>query len=381
MKILTVAIPNHHFFQWVNQLKDSGHEVFWFDITDGGPKSDKISWATQIKGWKLIWDFPFRQTIKKHLPICYKIIQRNNERNVSDVFTKQIEFIKPDVIHCFEMQLSGLPILEVLECNKNIPLIYSSWGSDMFYHEEMGVSKTEMSRFLLRSNYLITDCNRDHTLALRNGFKGDFLGVFPGNGGISLINKNILPTNNRKTILIKGYNDGVGKALVVLKALEQISDEFLTDKDIIVYSADNTIKPIINNSKKLSELIVKVYSRYHFLPNEDLLSLMGKSCIHVANSVSDGMPNVLLEAIGMGAFPIQSNPGNVTEEVITHGKNGFLITNPLDKIEIANHIINALQNEELRQKAQDFNVNFIKNNYNRNKLKPKIIALYEQVKK
>jgi hypothetical protein len=28
------------------------------------------------------------------------------------------------------------------------------------------------------------------------------------------------------------------------------------------------------------------------------------------------MPNALLEAMGMGAFPIQSNPGKVSEEVI-----------------------------------------------------------------
>ena len=86
MKILMLSIPNHHFFQWVNQLKDTGHEVFWFDISDGGPKSVKISWVHQIKGWKLKWDFPFRQTIKKHIPFCYKYIQNINERSVSKVF-------------------------------------------------------------------------------------------------------------------------------------------------------------------------------------------------------------------------------------------------------------------------------------------------------
>ena len=58
---------------------------------------------------------------------------------------------------------------------------------------------------------------------------------------------------------------------------------------------------------------------------------MGKSGIHIANSISDGMPNALLEAMGMGAFPIQSNPGKVSEEVITHGKNGFLIEDQNDE--------------------------------------------------
>ena len=105
-----VAIPNHHFFQWVNQLKQSGYEVYWFDVTDGGPKSSKIEWVTQIKGWKLKWDFPFRSTIKKRLPNLYKRIQNINETDVSRAFKKALEQIKPDIVHCFEMKLSGLPI-------------------------------------------------------------------------------------------------------------------------------------------------------------------------------------------------------------------------------------------------------------------------------
>jgi hypothetical protein len=28
-------VPNHH-FQWVDQLKDCGYDVIWFDASDGG---------------------------------------------------------------------------------------------------------------------------------------------------------------------------------------------------------------------------------------------------------------------------------------------------------------------------------------------------------
>ena len=40
------------------------------------------------------------------------------------------------------------------------------------------------------------------------------------------------------------------------------------------------------------------------------------------------MSNTLLEAIVMGAFPIQLNPGGVTSEIIENGNNGLLIENP-----------------------------------------------------
>lgn len=379
MRILLVAIPNHHFFQWVNQLKDSGHEVFWFDITDGGPKSSKINWVTQIKGWKLKWDFPFRFAIKKRLPKLYDFIQKYNENKVTSVFNKAINNIQPDIVHCFEMLLSGLPILSVMEQNK-IPFMYSSWGSDLFYFEKMGISKSKVEQFFNRTNYLITDCKRDHTIAVKNGFNAEYLGVFPGNAGLSINTDAIKPVADRAIILIKGYDDGVGKASVVLDALEMVSNEALKGKEIVIYSADDTVKHQIETSTFFSKLKVTVYSRYSFLQNEKLLDIMGKSCIHIANSISDGMPNALLEAMGMGAFPIQSNPGKVTEEVIVHNQNGFLIENPLDKSNIATLIEDAILNETLRISAQDYNTNFIKQNYNRDVLQPKIVNLYETIK-
>lgn len=380
MKILMVAIPNHHFFQWVNQLEHSGYEVFWFDVTDGGPKSSKIEWVTQIKNWKLKWDFPLRHLIKKRLPKLYKTLQKANQNKLSVAFQNTLNTIKPDIVHCFEMQLSGLPILPIMEQN-TIPLIYSSWGSDVFYFEQLGVTKTQLQRFYKRVNYLITDCKRDFKLVTKNGFNNQFLGVFPGNGGLTIDNSKIKPIAARNTILIKGYDDGVGKASVVLEALQLVSKTLLVDKKIVIYSADNTIVQQIEASKILSELPITLHSRYQFVQNETLLAIMGQSCIHIANSISDGMPNAMLEAMSMGAFPIQSNPGNVTEEVITNSKNGYLITNPLDAKQIAQHISNALKNQDLREQAQDFNVNVMQAHYNRVTLQPKIQTLYQTVYK
>jgi glycosyltransferase involved in cell wall biosynthesis len=375
-----VAIPNHHFFQWVNQLKESGYEVCWFDVTDGGPKSSKIEWVKQIKGWKLKWDFPFRVRIKKRFPRLYQFIQKFNENKVETAFQKVYNNFKPDIVHCFEMQLSGLPILTVMEQNKT-PFVYSSWGSDVFCFEELGVSKLQLKQFYKRVNYLITDCERDYQLTKQNGYTNQFLGVFPGNGGISIDASKIKSASERNTILIKGYDDGVGKASIVLKALETIPNKVLIDKDIVVYSADDSLQQQINRSKTLSSLSITIHSRYNFIENIKLLELMGESCVHIANSISDGIPNALLEAMSMGAFPIQSNPGLVTEEVITHDKNGFLIQNPLKIEEIALHITNALYDKELRASAQEFNVNYIYKQYNRTKLQPQIETLYQTIYK
>lgn len=378
MKILTVAIPNHHFFQWVNQLEESGYEVIWFDVTDGGGASPKIPWVSQIKGWKLKWDFPMRSSIKKRFPKSYKNIQRWNEHPIEDAFAKAYQETQPDIVHCFEMQLAGLPILSVIQ-DLPVPLIYSSWGSDLFDFKRLGVSQEEATAFLKRTDYLITDCKRDQDIAIENGFKGTFLGVFPGNGGLDVDESHIMSVADRNTIIVKGYEDGVGKASVVLKALELMANSFLEGSTIIIYSADRMIESQIKNSEHLSSLDIKIYSRHSFIQNTGLLKMMGRSSIHIASSLSDGMPNALLEAMGMGAFPIQSNPGGATEEVIKNGENGFLIQDPLNSKEIARLIESALDNESLREQAQEFNTSFIYKNYNRAILQPQIVALYNRI--
>ena len=372
-----VAIPNHHFFQWVNQLEASGFDVYWFDITASGTAVDRISWVKQIRDWKQKIKYPFRITVKKNFPQLYHFIQKYNENNVTAAFQKIVNEIQPDVVHCFEMKLAGLPILNVMEKHSDIKFLYSSWGSDMYYFKEMNIKKETVNQFLNRVDFLITDCKRDYNIALQNGFKNKFLGVFPGNGGITLDTSETTQFENRSTIIIKGYEDGVGKAIQVLEALKKVPKDTIINYKIVVFSADKEVKSVLQKDTFFQNKNVTVFDRNGFLPNSELLAIMQKALLYIGNSISDGMPNTLLEAMAMGAFPIQSNPGNVTEEVIEHGKNGFLIENPLNIDEIAQWITVALSDEKLRQDAQHYNLDFMKKNYDRKLLKDKIVDVYQ----
>lgn len=377
MKILLVAIPNHHFFQWTNQLKESGYEVYWFDITDGAGFVEKINWVKQFNGWKLKWDYPFRYRIKKQYPKCYSILEKLTVNNTEVVFENIINKIQPDIVHCFEMKLAGLPILEVMQ-KQTIPLVYSSWGSDIFSYKNLGVIKSQVEIFLKRVNYLITDCNRDFKIVQDLGYKNFFLGVFPGNGGVEIEREYIKRVDDRNTICIKGYEDGVGKAILVLKAIELLQlDETI---DFLIFSADTIVEDYLEKSDYFRTKSVEIISRHSFMSNKLLLQKLGRCSLYIGNSSSDGMPNSLLEAMGMGVFPIQSNPGKVTEEVITNGINGFLIEKPNDVEAIANLIKTAIENKQMRARAQEYNVHFVQQNYNRTQLQQEIINLYQRVK-
>ena len=106
---------------------------------------------------------------------------------------------------------------------------------------------------------------------------------------------------------------------------------------------------------------------------------MGKSLIYIGNSISDGMPNTLLESIIMGAFPIQSNPGGATGELIEHQKNGFLIRMPLNVNEIKYLILKAINDKAFLAQAVGYNFKIIKPKLERGYVRQEVLKKYEHV--
>ena len=258
-----------------------------------------------------------------------------------------------------------------------IKWLYSCWGSDLFYYQNQPQHVSKIKAVLGRIQYLHTDCKRDLILAENLGFQGKHTGVVPGGGGFHL--EQFLPysqpLSERKIILIKGYQHNVGRGLVLVKAVQSIQESIQKlGFKVVVFGAHPIIIDYVNENK----LPYEVHDR-HGLTHHDLLQLMGKSAVYLGNSISDGMPNTLLEAIIMGAFPIQSNPGNVTAEIITEGKNGFLIENPNDDNAISNLILKVLQQPEWLQKAFEINQKIAKERLDYVVNQQKIVALYHQI--
>lgn len=372
-----VSMPNLHFFRWAEQLQDSGHEIFWFDVNDGGRKVDRLLGVKQIVGWKLRWDFPGRTFIKQNTPILYRLLQKINERNTAKVFESMLLEIKPDVVHSFALFISCAPILNVMNKYPKIKWIFSSWGSDLYDLQNYPNDLTDIKKVLKKVNYLISDCNRDYHIAREHGYENHFLGVFPGGGGYDLdkMKKKIAPFKNKKTILIKGFQGRWGRAINILKAIENL-ETILSPYTIIVFGADQEVIQFARSSKMETWRNFSVIGK---IKQEEVFSLMGNSFLYIGNSISDGMPNALLEAICMGVFPIQSNPGRVTEELILEGLNGLLINDPENIERITSTILYAVNNIEMIKKGIEYNNLNLTPNFDYFKIRDKVIDNYLKV--
>ncbi len=376
MKIVMVSIPSLHFFRWVNQLKESGHEIYWFDITGMSKDVSKINWVYQKTDWKLKWDYPGRVFVKNRFLKVYNFLQKFNEYKTDEVFEQYIKEIQPDVIHSFALYLSCSPILNIMEKYPTLKWIYSSWGSDLYYFQNEPEYLKDIKNVLQRVNYLFTDCKRDFEIAKKYGFKGKFLGVFPGGGGFDLqaMKSYKLPLEQKKTILVKGFQGRSGRVIPVLKAIERLQNE-LVNYQIVVFGSDTEVFDYMKDSELANWKNIKIIGK---IPHIAVMKLMGEALIYIGNSNSDGIPNTLLEAICMGVFPIQSNPGGATAEIIENGMNGFLIEDCESVEEIIYIITKALSLSDFGR-IQEFNYTTIAKYINYDFVKRNVNQMYLKV--
>jgi glycosyltransferase involved in cell wall biosynthesis len=378
MRILFVSMRSSHFFGWLEHLKNSKHEIWWLDVYDGGKGIDKYDWIYQITNWKRRWDFPGRQRLK-NWPWMYNVISKINYRKLDVKFSELLKEIKPDVVHSFAMQVSCKPIIAVMERYSHIPWIYSSWGSDVFMSNMRYIDNTTFLRIIKRVTHHISDCDRDRTILKTRGFEGISFDIIPGNGGIKTQSLDVDSEMERDTILIKGYDDIVGRGLIILEAINALNKALLEPYKLVIYGASQRMEDFTSMFKLPAKFNIRLIPKTSPLGQKELFTLMNRSILHIGNSISDGMPNAMLEAIAHGVFPIQSNPGGATSEIIVHNVNGLLINNPESPEEIKELIILALKNKALIENARAINYGIILEQYDWNIIHTKILNIYKSM--
>ncbi len=377
MKILMVSMFSNHFFNWTEQLKGSGYDIYWLDVFDSNTYVNKIHFVHQIIGWRNKLDYPGRYWIKNRLPGLNRIINRVNQRKLEEMVDRKIQEIRPDVVQSFVLFSAAFPIIPVMKKYPEIKWIYSAWGNDLYYMQQIHEELKKITASLPLFDYMFADCERDRGLGVELGFKGRYLGTFPGGGGyeIEKWKDSLVAFEDRKIILIKGYEDMLGRASFIVKAISEMKDD-LKSYEIVIFGCNAELKLYLEEKGVIRWDNVKVLEQ---IPHPEVMKLMGSALLYIGNCISDGMPNTLLEAIVMGAFPIQSNPGGASAEIIAHEVNGFLIEDPENSQEIQSLIQKALNDYLFMKSATAYNFEHILPKLEREYITGQVLAKYRQV--
>ena len=222
--------------------------------------------------------------------------------------------VKPDFVHALELQHAGYIASRALEdATIKTPFIATNYGSDIYWFQHFPKHLAKIKILLARADRYSAECNRDVDLAKKYGFTGEVMPVFPNAGGFTdeQLNRDLIPTSQRKVIAIKGYEGWVGRASVAIEALYSLTQE-LADYKIIFYSCNLKTIRLVKRLKRATGLNVELHGKGE-LSHTQMLDLFASARIYVGISLSDGISTSLLEAMAMGAFPIQTSTACVDE--------------------------------------------------------------------
>ncbi|HXD12279.1 MAG TPA: glycosyltransferase family 4 protein, partial [Anaerolineales bacterium] len=273
-----------------------------------------------------------------------------------------IERVQPDIIHAMRIPYEAMLAADAYT---GIPLIVSIWGNDFTLHAPSTSMMSHYTRWTMQvADALHADCQRDIRLAREWGLSVEKPTlVTPGNGGIR--SDIFYPANKsvEEPVIInpRGFrpyvrNDSFFKAIPLVLA-KHPDAKFICALMAGDAQAEQWIREL--NIAHAVELLAP-------LPHFEMAEIFRRSQIVASPSVHDGTPNTLLEGIACGCFPVAGDLESI-REWITPNENGLLFdsNNPQS---IADAIIHAIENKNLRSKAAGSNQAIIsaRGEYNQN---------------
>jgi len=398
MKILFVGmIESIHLVRWVGQLKNVEWERFVFPVY--GPKPHpNLRDVTLINRGDFMGSFYNRNLKYDHGTLPFFMLNAVNKiikKQISPLepaewpykllvsaLAHTIRRIKPDIVHSLEFQGAGYLTLAAKQSfNAKFPTwIATNWGSDIYLFGRLADHRERVRAVLENCDYYSCECERDVYLARQHGLRGKTLSVFPNTGGFDLEECNRLradgSVSDRKLIILKGYQGWAGRSLFGLRALARCA-EIIKEKGLsvaIYFAGGQDVKIAAELFSQETGIPVEIIGASS---HKDMLNLYGRARIYIGLSISDAISTSLLEAMVMGAFPIQSDTSCATEW-IADGQSGLIVPpEDVDIIEVA--IRRALLDNALVDNAALLNYETARSRLDENIIIPKVFDFYEQV--
>ena len=295
---------------------------------------------------------------------------------------RQITRFDPELVHALELQNAGYATAvayKLLGSRPKPKLLITNYGSEIVWFKQFPVHLNKLKNLMRISDAFSAECSRDVQLAKEIGFEGEVMPTIPVSGGIDksqLAPKSDLSEiQSRKSIVIKGYQNVWGQALVALRAIESVAPS-LNGYTVELFSCNRETVVAAKRLKTKTGLDIRTYKK-HQLTHPEVLGLMRRSRVYIGLSKSDGISTSMIEAMSQGAIPIQSNT-SCGNEWIRSGQDGYLVAHD-DWKAVASNLLHVLKDDEFALGAQGRNLDTISEKYDSAKLSKTAVGYYEKL--
>ncbi|MBI1794336.1 MAG: glycosyltransferase family 4 protein [Chloroflexi bacterium] len=284
-----------------------------------------------------------------------------------------IERVQPDLVHAMRIPYEGMLAADAYT---GAPLLVSVWGNDFTLHAPSTSLMRHYTTWTMQvADALHADCQRDIRLGKQWGFDSARPTlVTPGNGGIKtdIFYPPSKPVDEPVIINPRGFRTYVRND-VFFQIIPLVLKKYPTAKFICASMAGES-----QALKWIQQLnITHAVELLPPLPHAQMAEVFRRAQIIVSPSIHDGTPNSLLEGMACGCLPVAGDLESI-REWITHGKNG-LLADAADPQNLAEAILEGLENKNLRQKAAGLNATIINERAEYTRNMGKIKLFYESL--
>ncbi len=268
-----------------------------------------------------------------------------------------IQEVQPDIVHALRVPYEGMLTSSALSgMTGDLRFIVSIWGNDFTLHAPSTPLMSYYTRKTMKAvQALHADCERDIRLARLWDLSVDKPTlVTPGNGGI------------RSDVFYPAKEPVTNPVIINPRGIRSyVKNEAFFKSIPLVLAKRGDARFIFSSMQGETQALqwVKELKIEHAVQLNPPLShaqmgdVFRSAQIVVSPSVHDGTPNSLLEGMACGCFPIAGDLESI-REWITPGQNGLLV-DPASPQSIADAILSALENENLRREAAGLNAKII----------------------
>ncbi|HEX7177449.1 MAG TPA: glycosyltransferase [Pyrinomonadaceae bacterium] len=390
MRILFVAMANSiHTARWISQLEGQGWDVHLFPAEEVCPhprlRNLKLHEPLSVRppgldpSVEVIGEWPLPKGASLARRVAGKFAPSWPDRAWH--LARTIRKLRPDIVHSLEIQHAGYLTLGARAhfAADDFPTwVVSNWGSDIYLFGRLAAHAGKIREMMAACDYYHCECRRDVALAREFGFEGEVMPVFPVTGGFEVERMRALrqpgPTSSKRRVVLKGYQNWAGRALVGLRAIELCAD-LMRGYRVTVYLAQPDVMLAAELLSQKTGIPIECESGEW--THDDVLRMHGSARTSIGLSISDAISTSLLEAMIMGSFPIQSHTG-CGDEWVKSGENGLLV-HPESPEEVAAALRRALTDDALVDRAAEINARLTAERLDKTLIAAMTVEMYKKI--
>lgn len=294
---------------------------------------------------------------------------------------------RPNVVHTLGLDAASYFYMRARKSRPEIAsigrwVVQARGGPDIALMQHSPTHRPLMEEVFGACDHFIADNDINYADAVRMGLAAHKatapgLGVVSGPGGLdvdALRSTWTTPPSKRERIVLwpKAYETISSKALPVFEAIKIAWRRIQPVQFQFLWLVQDDVK--IWFEKALPTEIRAHCRLFGRLDRDEVLKMLPHARVMLAPSLTDGIPNAMMEAMALGAFPIVSPLDTITP-VVAAEKNVLFARN-LYPDEIAAALIRALSDDALVDAAAEHNVICVTEMADRKKVKKKAEEYY-----